>query len=335
MTLDFDKLVDITQGAAYIDAQDGFFSFHRFTREQEEFYKERSADFYKKTLATSGVKLSFETDSERLTLKGTVSSGSSRTFYAADFFVNGKFLSSVNNFDGVSLPKDYTKVTLPLEPFAKTFDLGKGQKTVSLYLPWSVNMRFSELSIDDGATIVPVKSAKTLVAFGDSITHGYDALHPSNKYATRVAELLQAQEYNKGIGAEIFCPALAGFKEYFTPDYISVAYGTNDWSKSSGEDFERNCKGFLTTLCNNYPTSKVFVISPIWRKDCGATTQCGVFGNIEKYLRSVVDGIENARLIPGFDLVPHSEDFYSDLRLHPNDEGFLKYADALKSVILQ
>lgn len=44
---------------------------------------------------------------------------------------------------------------------------------------------------------------------------------------------------------------------------------------------------------------------------------------------SVVDGIDNARLISGFDLVPHSEEFFSDLFLHPNDEGFLQYANGL------
>lgn len=330
MTLDYDKIAAITFGAAYVDVNDGFFCFHRFTKEQEELYKSRSADFYKKSFATSGIRLIFETDSEKLLLKGSVSSGSSRTYYAADIFVNDAFLDSVNNFDGIPLPKSYTGVKLSLEPFEKQFNLGKGQKKVSIYLPWSVNMRISELALDDGATVTPVKPLKTLVAFGDSITHGYDALHPSNKYATRLAEHLQAQEYNKGIGAEIFWPELAKAKEDFTPDYISVAYGTNDWSKCRGEEFEHNCKEFLTTLCSNYPTAQVFVISPIWRGDYTASKPYGAFENIEKFIRSVVDGIDNAKLISGFDLITHSEDFFADLRLHPNDEGFLQYANGLK-----
>lgn len=329
MTLGYDEIAAITFGAAYVDVNDGYFCFHRFTEEQEELYKARGAEFYKKAFATSGIKLSFETNSEKLFLKGSVSSGSYRTYYAADLFVNDTFLDSVNNFDGIPLPKSYVGVKLPLEPFEKQFNLGKGQKKVSIYLPWSVNMRIKEFVLDDGATITPIKPLKTLMVFGDSITQGYDALHPSNKYTTRLAMHLQAQEYNKGMGSEIFCPELAKTKEIFTPDYISVAYGTNDWSKCKREDFEVNCKEFLTTLCNNYPTAQVFVISPLWRRDHTASTPCGAFENIEKFMLSVVDGIDNARLISGFDLVPHSEEFFSDLFLHPNDEGFLQYANGL------
>lgn len=333
MILDYDKVAAITFGAAYVDVVDGYFCFHRFTREQELLYKERSADFYKKTFATSGVRLSFETNSERLFLKGTVTPGSSRAYYAADLFVNGVYSGSVNNFEGISLPKAYTTVKLSLDPFERSFDLGKGMKTVSLYLPWSVNMRIGEIALDDGADVNPVKPQKTLLAFGDSITHGYDALHPSNKYASKLAAFLNAQEYNKGIGAEVFWPELAKTRENFTPDCISVAYGTNDWKKCQRDVFENNCSGFIENLRNTYPLSRIFVISPIWRKDNDLERPCGPFESIEGFMRSVVDGIDNATLISGIDLVPHSEDFFSDLYLHPNDEGFSHYANGLKQVL--
>ena len=53
-----------------------------------------------------------------------------------------------------------------------------------------------------------------------------------------------AEEYNKAIGGDVFFPSLAATREDFEPDYITVAYGTNDWSKCPREALEENCKNF-------------------------------------------------------------------------------------------
>ena len=70
---------------------------------------------------------------------------------------------------------------------------------------------------------------KRILCFGDSISQGYDALYPSNQYTPQLAKLLDAEEYNKAIGGEIFRPELALARDDFEPEYITVAYGTNDW----------------------------------------------------------------------------------------------------------
>ena len=81
-----------------------------------------------------------------------------------------------------------------------------------------------------------------MIMFGDSITHGYDALNPSFSYANRLADLLNADFVNKGIGGERFFPTLAQLKDDIEPDYITVAYGTNDWAHSPKEVFDKNSK---------------------------------------------------------------------------------------------
>ena len=43
--------------------------FYRFTKEQEQLYKQRHAEFYLKSFATSGVQFRFRTDSKKLYLK--------------------------------------------------------------------------------------------------------------------------------------------------------------------------------------------------------------------------------------------------------------------------
>ncbi len=183
-----------------------------------------------------------------------------------------------------------------------------------------------EISIDDGSFITPINNDKKILMYGDSITHGYDALNPSNKYATRLANALGYDEYNKAIGGEIFFPALAKIKQPFTPDIITVAYGTNDWSKTDKVLFDKNCKAFFENLAENYPDTPIFAITPIWRKEIPtATKPFGDFSLIEEGIREAAKNLKNVTVVRGFDFVPKEEKYFADLRLHPNDTGFECY----------
>ena len=91
---------------------------------------------------------------------------------------------------------------------AECFELPAGQHRVTVYFPWSAQTVVSEVHLSDGASIIPVEKNLKMLCFGDSITHGYDALYPSDKYITKIARMLDAQEYNKAIGGEIFFPKL-------------------------------------------------------------------------------------------------------------------------------
>jgi hypothetical protein len=252
--------------------------------------------------------------------------GSSRSYFSIDVFVNGEKRDSLNNFEGVELPENYTLAELPLGEFEKTFDLGDGEKEVCLYLPWSVKTWIRELHLDDGAFVTAVKPKNVLLAFGDSITQGYDALYPSDMYITRFAEYLDALLINKAIGAEIFVPPLAQLEDWIIPDIITVAYGTNDWSKCGKAEFTENCKAFFKNLQATYPYADIVAITPIWRKDADCTEKSCAFAEVEDIIRACTADIENVRVISGFDFVPQQCELFSDMYLHPNDEGFLYYA---------
>ena len=58
MKLDLTTLKSITNGACRIEYDNGVYSFYRFTKEQEEMYKDRSEDFYRKTFSTTGMPFS-------------------------------------------------------------------------------------------------------------------------------------------------------------------------------------------------------------------------------------------------------------------------------------
>lgn len=324
MKLTLSQIMEITSGAERIEEIDGLIRFYRFTEEQEELYKRRNLDFYKKTFSTAGVKLSFITNSEKLYLKGSVFPGSSRSYYSIDVFVNQKMIGCIDNFLDAEMKGHYTVNVCSLDDFSKEFMIGKGEKTVTVYLPWSVGIGLQDIIIDDNSFLEPIKYTKKLLAFGDSITQGYDALRPSNRYISLLAEKIQAEEFNKAIGGEVFFPDLAKSKETFVPDYITVAYGTNDWNTKEKAEFEENCKAFYEALSQKYPTSNIFAITPIWRKDYCEERKMGAFRFVEEYIKEVVSNLKNVTCISGYDFVPENEVFFADLRLHPNDNGFQK-----------
>ena len=163
MKLNINDLKNVACGAVRIEETEGGYAFYRFTKEQEEMYKGRNTDFYKKTFSPSGVVLRFETDSTVLFLDVNVEKSSSRTYFAFDLEINGKIVDSLQNFDETALPQDYTTISAPLGSFSKTFSLGEGTKEVCLYFPWSVKVNLHELTLD-GTYIKPLKREKKLLA---------------------------------------------------------------------------------------------------------------------------------------------------------------------------
>lgn len=335
MILTNEQIKTLLTGAVYTEEVDGALRPYRFTAEQIELYANHRPRFGKRPVSTAGIRLSFKTDSENLFLKLNLTTGASRRYYSVDVFVDGKVLDYMDNFSDQELPELYTTGEFPLGINSKNFSLGSGTKTVTVYFPWSCSTEILEMSLDDGAFFEPVKQAKKLLAFGDSITQGYDALRPSNRYASKLADLLDAEETNKGVGGEIFVPDLAELREDFDPDYITVAYGTNDWGKSDALTvLPANCKKFYETVSRLYPKAQIFAITPIWRADY-ATKEVpfGPFEKVAELIREVTRDLPNVAVIDGFPLIPGDTKYYADLRIHPNDEGFAYYAKNLYTAI--
>ncbi len=331
MKLTYNQICSATCGAAYVSEEADGIHFHRFTPAQEEYY--RPTGFYDKAFSTAGIRLSFVTDSRSLTLKTNTTPGSSRTYYAIDLLVDGILTDSLNNYDGQVLPQVYTGVKLPMGQAEKTFALEEGKKQIDICLPWSVNAVLEELSLDDGAALEPVHREKKIVQFGDSITHGYDAIHPSAAYSVRLADALGMEGVNKAIGGEMFCPGLAALPDDFVPDVITVAYGTNDWSNRTEDVYAENCRAFYQTLRDVYPDAKLFALLPIWRGDQNPPRKFGDFARIFPLIRDICSGISGIEVIDCYDFVPKDEAYFADRVLHPNDRGFVHYFENLHAAI--
>ena len=334
MKLNSQQIKKIIFGAIRIEEDNGLIKPLRFTSEQQEYYNNTREDFYLKTFTSAGMKLEFKTDSKTLFLDVLTGKPITRSYFSYDIFVDGEMIGNIDNYSNVELPEPYTIAELPTGEYSKEFLLGDGMKRVTIYLPWSVSTSIKEISLDDGAKFIPTeKPRKKIIAWGDSITQGYDALRPSNRYMSRLADKIGAEEFSKAIGGEKFAPELIRLQDDLNPDYVIVAYGTNDWCVYDEETVTANCREFYKIVSNKYPNAKIFAITPIWRKDLLEENECGPFENIEKIIRDATDSLNNVTVIKGFDFVPKHEKYYADYRLHPNDDGFGYYADSLYEAI--
>ena len=321
MKLTHEQIKAVTLGASYIEHVDGKTIFHRFTAEQEALYRTVSDNFYNKTLANSCIRLEFETDSSYIFIKTKIKPRSSRTFYSHDIFVDGELWEIL---DGKVYAESENIVS-------KNFVIGKKgiKKNVRIHLPWSCSSDIIEISVDDDSAVIPTKKSLKMICFGDSITQGYDATYTSNSYASKIAVNFDAEIRNKGIGGEIFRPELASLKDNIDPEYITVAYGTNDWCAFTYDEFTTRCRAFYENLSKNYPNAKIFAFTPIWRKQIANPAKAGEFCVIGDFIKAVAATLPNVTVIDCLEFVPADLTCFSPDGVHPNDKGFDFYANGV------
>ena len=333
MKLTKNQIEEVVIGAVSVEQKGDKINFHRFTEEQAKMYGEyKDGRFLDKVDCPAGVRLVFNTDSKKLKLKG-VATKVSRGYYSIDVVVNDEYLDCITNItdskEDFNLYKEY-----PVGDFEKSFDLGEGEKKVEVYLPFSFVISFEEIELDDGSFIKPIKAQKKGLLFGDSITQGYDSIHPTKHHTAVLSKFLDTDFINKAIGGEYFNPLLAKTKDDIDPDYILIAYGTNDWTSGiTLETLTNNCKEFCQNVRNNYPKAKVFILSPVWRKDKDERQLVFDFMMVSKTIEKISQEVGNIIFIDGYDFVPHDSKYFADEYLHPNQAGFEYYAKNLCDVI--
>lgn len=316
MKLNLEQIKTITYGAVDIIEEDGEFSFYRFTNEQAEYYfKYRSPQYLEKSYTTAGIRMSFETDSRLLAFEYSHKGEYSISYSYFDVYVNDVI---VGHYGLEHCERGaHAAVSLP-----------EGNTRVEIYFPWNKAVTVSNMTLDDGATLVPVKRERVAINYGDSITHGYYCQYPSLSYASRISRMLGLDSYNKAIGGDKFFPEILDLDEPIAPEIVTVAYGTNDWITQSREDVKKFSREYLKKVSEKYPAAKIFVISPIWRSAEYSEVFDGRCSEVHNIIAENITDLSNITLINGWTLTAHHPSFYTD-GLHPNDLGFSIYAENL------
>ncbi len=334
MILKQKDIVEMASGYEMTVESDAGVEFLRFTDSEFSVY-DNERGLLPRLYNPAGVKMRFKTDAREICIDLFTKNGTDRLFFALDVYSDDDYIGSICNYDGDKIVPPYSEccgraVEYPSGDFSGCFELPSGEKEIKIFLPWSLPTVIKRIELKGATFFEPVKYDKSILIYGDSITHGYDSLNPSRAYSVRLAEALSASCHIKAIGGDVFRPALAEAAEVREYDYISIAYGTNDYGTYNNiQNFREKADRFITVIREKFPNSQIFVITPIWRKFLRCEGENYNMQLIHDTLKSVCRDIPGTGCIYGWELVPHEESMYGDLSLHPSNEGFDHYIDNL------
>lgn len=299
MELTLEKIKHLTFGALNVFEDEQGFHFRRFTQRQSDILLDpKSGPDYD----TTGIRLDFHTDASRVHL------------YVASA---GKYEILVDN-----LTAYWEQLNEPTHVF---LPLGSGDKRVTVVLPSHSAGVIEKIVLDDATYAEPHKHAIKLAFYGDSITQGWNSEKDSQSYAWLTSRYFDANSMNFGVGGTTFIPELPE-DIGFDADAVIVALGTNDYGrdKTMGQ-IQADCNAYLQKIAAIYPSSKLFCISPTWRRTGITAKAAGTLADVRAAIADIANSL-GFTVINGLTLVPHRSEYFADKGLHPNDLGFAIYA---------
>ena len=311
MILTNEQIKNITVGAVHTEENEGELLLFKYTPEILKAWTELDASFTSRARASTGIRFDFHTNSKQMTLKTTEPG-------KFEIYVNGLFRYTMKETDNLTVTLD-TPRGQPLE-----------DAHVTVYFPAHKHGRFISLELDDGAYVTPHVFDRRILFLGDSITQGWASQFDSLSFANKVSRYFNAESVVQGIGGACFFPHLLE-PIPFDPDWVIVAYGTNDFNRySTLEEFLPFMREYMEKLKGIYGDKQVFVISPIWRR----LSKPEARERFEEYRRAIEAEAtkQGYHFIDGSLLVPPVNELYTD-GLHPADTGFSIYADNLIEVL--
>ena len=305
---------------SYSFDENGSLLFHRFTEQQREVYALESQDWTIKTPCSASATFDFITDSDSIALKFDLYPGSSQRLASFDLYIDGVFYANHYSDD----------LSLKLAGFS----LPEGQHQVTVYFPWSAQTIVNEVHLSDGASIIPVEKNLKMLCFGDSITQGYITKFPSLSYVNQAARALNAEVVNQGIGGYYFNEATIDDSICsYQPDIITVAYGTNDYSRyETAQDYAEHTGRYIQKMGQLFPDTPIVGILPPYRNDenhkARKLYRTYSLDDARKILRDHYLALPNGHVVEETG-IPHLPQFFAADYLHPNALGFTIMTQAI------
>lgn len=316
MRLTAQDIRQITVGAVRTEERADGIHFFRCTEKQIEAFSALRPELGVRATATTGVQLDFHTDSAHLSFRA--SAGRKFELYI-DNVLRKQYLMDDYRARGEAVKADLCD---PLGDPA-------GEVRVTLYFPnHETGGVLESLELDDGATFRPHGFDHRMLMLGDSITQGYNSKYNSLSYALRVSRHFNAESVIQGVGGAFFHESTFDILP-FTPDIVTVAFGTNDFGYfATLEEMRLHTAAYLEKVARAYRnSSRIFVISPIWR-DHREGKKMGSFASARAVVREEAERLGLIH-IDGLLLMPPEPEFFADGYLHPNDNGFGIFAENL------
>jgi len=219
-----------------------------------------------------------------------------------------------------------------------------GDRVYCLIVPYGSDVTFVGLRLVGGSGALlgspPPRPPFLYAAYGDSITQGLDGSSSANSYPFLLGALRGWSVLNMGFRARTVTPSDGTVLGNIGADCLTVAIGLNDYFQATLtplEVYEDLYSSFLTNIRLVQPTVPIFAITPTWVDFETTPNSIGLL--VEDY-RAVIRTVvarkalidSNLYLIEGSSLVTGNLTNFPD-GIHPNDAGFVEYANSLSSEI--
>ncbi|MBQ3076204.1 MAG: SGNH/GDSL hydrolase family protein [Clostridia bacterium] len=327
MILGFEILSKIVFGANTVREEAGRLVLRRFSDAQAESLWGKMTSQQKRP---TSVYLEFETDAEALTVvyRGAMTDAKTGMLNFS-VFENG-FLTGHYATERVERPEGEKVICFP--DGEASFALQKGMKKVTLYLPLMV-IELVSVSLSDGAKIIPCKRSGRMAVYGDSISEGFYTEVAGMSYFDQLCRMLDCEGFNFSVGGSKFRPEYVPENSVPECDRYLVAFGTNDFRRSTKEEFDRAMPEFFKRIFAQVEEKSVYVILPIWR---AAENKIFKYGDtlhaVRKAIADEAEKYPNAVVIDGRKLMPPVKALTHD-STHPNALGHTHYAMNLAAEI--
>ncbi|MBQ2054430.1 MAG: SGNH/GDSL hydrolase family protein [Eubacterium sp.] len=300
MKLTNEELKKIYCGALYFEeTEDGYLKANQYTKAQMDYFEKAFLMWFERCDASSAKTIEFKTAARKVSF---------------DYKIIWKCSEDSIELaiDGLATEIAYLK-DIDMEG-SISWDMPEGEKNVTIYLPSDATILIRNFEID--STYESIQKNEKVLWLGDSITQGYGPLRSYQTYVSVANRVLNYDILNQGIGGYVYDKNSLMKMEGYNPDKIIVALGTNQYGDENGPQVVSE---YYETLIGIYGEDiPILVITPLWRGDNleGVPT-------LEKFcatIREIVGKYKNIKVVDGFKMVPHLEEYYLD-NLHPNGLG--------------
>lgn len=302
----------------------GYLHFRRFTKPQLKVYEAASQGWFDRANASASVAFDFISDSDYIAMKCELYSGSNQTWADFDLYVDGIF------YEHKEIEKSVQAVM--------GFDLPKGEHRVTIYFPWTKETVVEAVYLTDGAYVKEVEKKAKWLAIGDSITQGATVKLTSLAYVNQVARSLDLEVVNQGVGGYFFdMETIEESIALYKPDIITIAYGSNDYTRYDfEEDFRKHTSEYIEKFVNVFPKTKILGILPLYRYDQKHQIlqkyRTYTFADAKKILLDTYQKYDNITVLEEAKIPRVPEVYMSDCT-HLNELGYAFLANAVKEKI--
>ncbi len=285
-------------------------------------------------LNSPGTRISFRTDAIKIELN---------VVYGDTFSTPGcgKFRLEI---DGILQSQLFGSDTaFGIQTYTLVEQAGQGPHNYCVMMPYGSDVKFAGMTLFGGtkslAGTPPPRPNFLYAAYGDSITHGFDASSIGESYPFRLGSLRDWRVINMGFKARRVAPADGLALGALGANCITLAIGLNDYfgpTPTGLAAYKELYKGLLDNIRSVQPSVPIFAITPTWVAFEGVDNVAGL--SVENYRQVIREEVirrkltdSNLYLVDGLGLVPGGIGNFPD-GIHPSDSGFNFYANSLNSI---